>query len=195
MKKTILLLAISFAISHTFAQQWTNAQLESANTGAAEYKLTAAEKETILYLNLCRLYPSEFVTKVLATYTGIPGVIDQQFEKYKKSLSDKLSTLQPMPPLVMDELLYDDAKCYGNEIATNDRKPHQRVDCIKRDYAECLYWGKGEGKHIALQWLIDSGIENLGHRNICLAPAFIKIGVKVNPHPEYGHCAVAEFSR
>jgi len=46
-----------------------------------------------------------------------------------------------------------------------------------------------------MQWLIDSGIESLGHRKICLQPAYKKIGIKVNPHFEYGHCAVAEFDK
>lgn len=181
--------------NHCMSQQWTKEQLQAANTGAGEYQLTDAEKEVILYINLCRLYPVAFAENELSIYKGLPGIDDSNFSKYKASLAGTLATMQPCMALKPDELLYDDAKCYGNEISKNQRKPHERIDCIKRNYAECIYYGSGEGKHIALQWLIDSGIETLGHRRICLLPAHHKIGIKVNPHFEYGHCSVAEFSK
>lgn len=187
-----LLLLLS---ASSYGQQWTPEQLQKANTAADEYKLSAAEKEVILYINLCRLYPATFAKNELQPYNGVPGVEDNNFTAYKASLAKELSAMQPVQALKPDELLYDDAKCYGNEISKNERKPHQRIDCLKRNYAECLYYGSGEGKHIAMQWLIDSGVENLGHRKICLLPAYKKIGVKVNTHFEYGHCAVAEFDK
>ncbi len=183
-----------FACS-TFGQQWTAVQLQKANTAGDEYKLTNAEKEVILYINLCRLYPAIFAEKELKEYKGIPGIEDKNFTAYKATLLQQLATMQACHALIPDELLYDDAKCYGNEISKNERKPHQRIDCLKRNYAECLYYGSGEGKHIAMQWLIDSGIENVGHRKICLLPAHHKIGVKINTHFDFGHCAVAELDK
>jgi len=178
-----------------YCQQWNDEQLKKANTAADEYRLNEAEKKVILYINLCRLYPAAFAENELKAYEGVPGVEDKNFKTYKASLATDLATRQPAKALNPDELLYDDAQCYGREISTNERKPHQRIDCLKRGYAECIYYGSGDGKHIAMQWLIDSGIESLGHRRICLLPVHHKIGIKVNTHYEYGHCAVAEFAQ
>jgi hypothetical protein len=195
MKLIITVCILLLCAGDTVCQQWTDEQLQKANTAADEYPLNDAEKEVILYINLCRLYPSAFAEIELKDYEGIPGIEDKNFATFKASLAKDLATRQPFQPLKLDELLYDDAKCYGKEISANERKPHQRMDCIKRSYAECIYYGSGEGKHIALQWLIDSGIETLGHRRICLLPVHHKIGIKINTHYKYGHCAVAEFAQ
>lgn len=193
--KTFLVICLFVSNANLiFCQTWTTEQLQKANTAADEYVLTDAEKEAVLYINLCRLYPVEFAEKELPAYKGIPGVQDKNFINYKASLAKELATKKPVTALKPDELLYDDAKCYGNEISKNKRKPHERINCIKRNYAECIYLGNGEGKHIAMQWLIDSGVESLGHRKICLAAGYHKIGIKINPHFEYPSCAVAEFA-
>lgn len=193
--KTMLTICLLLCTMNIFCQPWTDEQLQKAGTAADEYILTDAEKEIILYINLCRLYPAEFAEKELKDYKGIPGIEDKNFTTYKASLAKELGARQPCAALKFDELLFDDAKCYANEISKNKLKPHERINCLKRDYAESVYYGNGEGKHIAMQWLIDSGVESLGHRRMCLLPAYRKIGIKVNPHFEYPYCAVAEFSK
>lgn len=194
MKFTLITL-LSFLYSSASFCQWTEEQLQKANTAADEYILSDTEKEVIKYINLCRLYPAAFAETELKNYTGMPGIEDKNFITYKESLTKELATKPATLPLKFDELLFDDAKCYGNEISKNKRKPHERIDCINRNYAECIYYGSGVAKHIAMQWLIDSGVASLGHRKTCLLPAYKKMGIKVNPHFEYGNCAVAEFSR
>lgn len=194
--KTFLVTCIILLGANTvFCQTWTAEQLQKANTAAYEYVLSDAEKEVILYINLCRLYPTEFAEKELKDYKGIPGIEDKNFTTYKASLAKELASKKACQALKPDELLQDDAKCYGNELAKNKRKPHERINCIKRSYSESVYFGNGEGKHIALQWLIDSGIESLGHRSMCLLPVHHKIGIKVNEHFEFPSCAVAEFAQ
>lgn len=195
MKQLVSILILCVAWITGFTQQWTPEQLQKANTAIDEYMLSDTEKEVIQYINLCRLYPAEFAEKELKNYAGVPGVQDKNFSTYKASLAKDLKSRPACSVLMPDELLYDDAKCYGNEVSKNKIKPHQRLHCIKRNYAECIYYGRGEAKHIAMQWLIDSGIESLGHRKICLQPAYKKIGIKVNPHFEFSNCAVAEFDR
>lgn len=177
------------------AQQWTALQLKEANTAADEYILTDTERAVIKYINLCRLYPVAFAELELKDYKGLPNIEDNNFAAYKETLVKELATKQPVAALQFDELVYDDAKCYGNEISKNKRKPHERIDCIKRNYAECIYYGSGEAKHIAMQWLIDSGVTSLGHRKTCLSPLYRKAGIKVNTHFEYGHCAVLELTK
>lgn len=193
MKLIAVILTFFFYCKPLFSQQWTAAQLQEANTAADEYILSDTEKDVIKYINLCRLYPAAFAELELKDYKGLPNIKDNNFAAYKETLVKELATKQPVPALQFDELVYDDAKCYGNEISKNKRKPHERVDCIKRNYAECIYYGSGEAKHIAMQWLIDSGVSSLGHRKTCLSPLYRKTGIKINTHFEYGHCAVMEL--
>ena len=120
---------------------------------------------------------------------------DKNFITYKNSLVKELSTKLACNALMPDDLLYEDAKCYGNEISKNKRRPHERINCLTRNYGECIYFGSGEAKHIALQWLIDSGVESLAHRRMCLLPAYRKAGIKVNTHFEYAYCSVLELGK
>lgn len=194
--KTMITITVLFLLTiPVFCQQWTAEQLQKANTFFDEYRQTDTEKEVIKYINLCRLYPSDFAAIELKNYEGVPGVEDRNFSQYKNSLIKELANLQPGKALVPDDLLYDDAKCYGNEISTNKRKPHERINCLKRNYGECIYYGSGDARHIALQWLIDSGVESLAHRRMCLLPAYRKAGIKVNTHFEYAFCTVLELGK
>jgi hypothetical protein len=64
MKNTItvlctLVLFIQFSV--VSAQNWTTAQIEKANTAKNIEYLTTIEKECVLYINLCRLYPKDFL--------------------------------------------------------------------------------------------------------------------------------------
>lgn len=141
------------------------------------------------------MYPARFAAIEIKNYEGVPGVTDENFASYKKSLATDLATRQPCGALLPDDLLYDDARCYGDELSKNKRKPHERITCIKRNYGECLYFGSGVAKHIALQWLIDSGVPSLAHRRLCLQPTYRKAGIKVNPHFEYNFCSVLELGK
>lgn len=193
MKSLMLLVASFFVCLSCISQSWTKEQLDEADAGGMADWLSQPEKDAIKYINLCRLYPAEFAEKELKNYTGIPGLKDKNFTRFKAGLIKDLKKRKPCSTLELEEDLYDDAECYAEEIGNKKRKPHQRIDCKKKNYAECLYYGSGEGKHIAMQWLIDSGVANLGHRRICLNPAYSVTGIKVGPHYEYGNCAVGEF--
>ncbi|MBL0358000.1 MAG: hypothetical protein IPP72_14470 [Chitinophagaceae bacterium] len=124
---------------------------------------------------------------------GRAGVKDRNLAKYKASLLKELASRQPSEALVFDEALYDDAHCYATELSTHKRAAHQRINCEKSNYAECIFWGSGEGRIIALEWLVDSGIGTLGHRKNCLNPDYSITGIKIAQHYQFGHCAVGEF--
>lgn len=195
MKKLLITCTLLQFCIQSFSQEWTSEQLQKANTFFDEYRLSDTEKEVIRYINLCRLYPAEFASIELKNYEGIPTIEDKNFITYKNSLVKELSTKLACNALMPDDLLYEDAKCYGNEISKNKRKPHERINCLTRNYGECIYFGSGEAKHIALQWLIDSGVESLAHRRLCLLPAYRKAGIKVNTHFEYAYCSVLELGK
>ena len=192
--KTVFIFCLALLLSfQLFAQAWTSEQLDEANTAKVYEYLDTEEKEMVLYINLCRLYPKQFAVNEVKPYRGIRGIKYKGFAKYKTSLINKLNSMQPCDALEFDENMYDDAECYAKEISVNKRTLHQRKDCEKRKYAENLYFGNSDGKTIALEWLIDCGIANLGHRKNCLNKLYGGIGVKMDTHFEYGKCSVGEF--
>ena len=176
-----------------FSQEWTAAQLEEANTAKSVKYLTAAEKEVIQYINLCRLYPAEFASIEVKNYNGVPGIKDSSLKKYKASLLKDLANREPCDALEIDKTLNDDASCFANELSRSNRVGHERKDCEERQYAECLAFGNETARQVVLDWLIDSGVSSLGHRKNCLNSKYGKAGVSIASHKEYGKCAVAEF--
>ncbi len=193
MKRTFFVLLLSILSIPGFSQAWTVDQLDSANTAKDYEYLTTEEKAIVQYINLCRLYPKQFAVNEVKPYAGIKGIKYQGLAKYKASLIKELNSREPCDALEFDENMYDDAECYATEISKNKRKPHERRDCEKAKYSENVYFGTQNGRTIALEWLIDSGIVGVGHRKNCLNSSFGGIGIKTDSHFQYGKCAVAEF--
>jgi hypothetical protein len=192
--KSPLIISIFLLFSNILlAQAWTAKQLAAANTASTANYLTDIEKEVIQYLNLCRLYPSDFAKIEVRSYNGVPGIDDPSREKYKGSLLKDLVNRTPTEPLNVHELLSNDAKCFANELSKSNRVGHERKECKGRRYAECLAFGNQTGREIVMEWLIDSGVESLGHRRNCLNSRYTKTGISIAPHKEYKQCAVAEF--
>lgn len=189
----LILLAVSVS---SFSQSWTKSQLDKANTAKNIPYLTKAEKETIMYINLCRLFPKEFSELEVSPYQMDEDYEDSvllEFKKFKTSLQNDLLNRMGCKSLKFDKTLYLDAKCYSTEISKANRDGHDRINCKETNYAECISFGKKTGKDIALQLLVDASVESLGHRKVCLDKSYTKIGVSSNKHFESEFCAVAEF--
>lgn len=194
--KPVFLLILLTASVSSFSQSWSKSQFDEANTARDISYLTKSEKETIMYINLCRLFPKEFLELEVNPYQideDYGDSVVKEFKEFKRSLQSDLQTRTPCQSLKFERALFLDAKCYSREISKNDRNPHGRIDCKKNNYAECVSFGEETGKDIALQLLVDAGVASLGHREICLYKSFSKIGVSCNSHSEYKFCAVAEF--
>jgi uncharacterized protein YkwD len=186
---------LAFSVS-SFSQGWTKSQLDKANTAKNISYLTKTEKEAIMYINLCRLFPKEFSNLEVSQYQIDEEYQDSvlvEFEEFKNSLLNDLLTRKACKPLKFNRTLYLDAKCYSTEISKVNRSGHDRVFCKKTNYAECISFRQKTGKDIALQLLIDAGIKSLGHREICLDKSYTKIGISSNKHFEFEFCAVAEL--
>lgn len=193
-KKITLLLITTVSGLLAMAQNWTEAEWLSANTAKDAGMLTTAEKEIILYLNLCRLYPKKFAALEVKNYTPPAEYGDYlDHSPYQRSLLEELNTRQPVQALEFDIALYNQARCFAAELGNSGRAGHEHISCPEGNYAECLSFGMRTGKDIALQWLIDHDVESLGHRKICLSSSYHKIGVSVHAHKEWGTCAVAEI--
>lgn len=194
--KTFFLLILLTASVSAISQGWTKSQLAKANTAINIPYLTKTEKEAILYINLCRLFPKEFSELEVSQYQMNENYEDSvlmEFEQFKKSLQTDLLKRKACNALQFSRALYLDAKCYSTEISKVNRSGHDRRTCKKSNFAECISFGQRTGKDIAMQLLVDSEVKSLGHREICLDKSYTKIGLSSNIHFEYDFCAVAEL--
>lgn len=194
MKKYILVTAILLIGATAFTQEWTKEQINNANTATDIKYLSDVEKDAIMYINLARLYPKEFVKNELKDYYG-PTKYGNYLKgsKYLKSLIKELEDMEAVNALNFDKELYEYAKCFAKESGEKGIVGHERVKCAKGNFAECCSYGMETGKDIALQWLIDHDVPSLGHRKNCLNGSYTKIGLSVHTHKQYGHCAVADL--
>lgn len=192
MKKVSFLLAILFCALMVKAQRWSDYQLEAANTAADISYLTYEEKEAIKYINLARMYPSQFAENEVRNYRMPNGYVEVS-RSYLNSLITDLNRMNPVGALNFDANMYQYAKCFAKESGINGIVGHQRSSCSKGNFAENCSYGMQTGRDIAMQWLIDDGIESLGHRINCLNGSYTKIGLSIHPHTIYNVCAVADM--
>jgi uncharacterized protein YkwD len=176
------------------AQNWTTAQIEKANTAKNIEYLTTTEKECILYINLCRLYPKDFLKYEVVNYYGTEKYGDYvKNSSYRQSLMNLLNYMQPVDPLYFDNEAYKNAKCFAIEQGKAGTTGHTRIACKDGNYAECCSYGMDTGKDIVLQLLIDHDVPSLGHRVNCLNKAYTKVGVSVQKHINTDICAVIDM--
>jgi uncharacterized protein YkwD len=178
----------------SFSQSWTDEQMNAANTAADVSYLNQVEKETIMYINLARMYPHEFAQYEVQDYFGPENSGDYvKNSSYRQSLIEELKNKTAAQALQPDETIYNYAKCFATESGENGIVGHTRISCPSGLYAECCSYGMQTGKDIALQWLIDDNTPSLGHRINCMNPAYAKVGVSFHTHIKWRYCAVADF--
>jgi uncharacterized protein YkwD len=195
MKKYILLVFSCIVFTHAFAESWSAEQLANANTASAINYLTQAEKDAIMYINLARLFPKEFVKFELINYAAPIKFGDYlKNSSYKKSLQNELNKMKPIRAMVFDSVQYADAKCFAKDMGDRGIIGHQRKTCKASNYAECCSYGMETGKDIAMQWLIDHDVPGVGHRKNCLEKDYTKIAVCTHAHKKWQICAVAEMN-
>ncbi len=193
--KQLIFLLLLFVYSNINAQTWTAEQLNAANTAKEITYLNQQEKDAILYINLARLYPQQFVKFELENYIGTEEYGDYlKDSSFKKSLIRALNGGMPKAALKFDATLYENAKCFAKESGDAGTQGHVRKECPKGNYAECCSYGMRTGKDIAMQLLIDHDVSNLGHRKICLDGTYTIIGISTHEHIKWNTCAVLELS-
>jgi hypothetical protein len=181
--------------NNLYGQSWTTEQLNKANTAREIIYLNQAEKDAIMYINLARLYPQQFVTLELEKYLGTIEFGDYvEKSSYKKSLIRALNGAKPKAALKFDAALYENAKCFAKESGDAGTQGHVRKKCPKGNYSECCSYGMSTGKDIAMQLLIDHNVPDLGHRKICLDGSYSVIGACTHKHTKWATCAVLEFN-
>ena len=133
-----IFLVLFFVPYIAFGQKWSSTQINKANQGEHVNYLTDIEKETILYINLARLYPKDFVKNELREYSGPARYITIEESPYKKSLIKHLESASSIHALYFDESLYLSAKCFAEEQGRLGKTGHDRVNCKENNTAECI---------------------------------------------------------
>lgn len=180
-------LFLSFFLFATtvYGQAWTVEELAAANTFETVTVLTVVEKETMLYLNLARMYP--------AKYAKIELVNEDKTTNYYKSLIKTLNSMVPVSALTFDKKAFESATCFAKEQSISGEIGHDRKNCKSYFFGECCAYGSDTGREVIVQLLIDEGEESLGHRKICLSSAYSAVGIAFKTHKTYGFCCVLDF--
>ncbi|KYP13138.1 hypothetical protein, partial [Flavihumibacter sp. CACIAM 22H1] len=185
MKRFLLFFVLIAELVCPVSDVWTPEQIAAANTAVTHPELTKLEKETIMYLNLARLYPKQFAVIEVRDYWGTDNYPDYlKTSRYKQSLIDELIKREAVQPLYFDKVMYASAVCFSKESGRLGTVGHTRKQCTipKGVFAECCSYGMSTAKDIVLQLLIDDEIEGVGHRVICLDKKYSKIGVSISSH-------------
>ena len=194
MKAFLFFLFYCLAFYQSNAANWTPEQIKTASTANEISYLTQPERDAIMYINLARLYPKQFVQIELLKYEAPKKYGNYlQNSTFKKSLINQLNRQNALPAYVYDERLYADAKCYANEMGNSGEIGHKRQNCKENNFAECCSYGMETGLDIAMKWLIDHDVADCGHRKICLDLSYSKIAICIHPHKKWAVCAVAEI--
>ncbi|MCQ2235680.1 MAG: hypothetical protein MJZ18_01645 [Bacteroidales bacterium] len=191
-----MLIVLAVLSGSVFAQSWTQAEINSANTAADVAVLTKEEKDVILYMNLARMYPQKFARVEVEPYDG--GAMYGHYlvgSSYKASLLVELNRLTPLDPLYFDMSMYEYAKCWAMESGQLGITGHDRITCNKGNFAECCDYGATQDGRIAvLSLLIDHDVPSLGHRKCILNRDLGKAGPSIQPHKKYGYCCVIDYT-
>jgi len=174
--------------------EWTAEELAKANTAANVTAMTEQEREAVKYINLARLYPQKFAETEVADYYGDKEHgFRYRLSDYRLTLIAELMTMSPREALTFDNALLEDARCLAAEQSRNGEVGHLRHACKENHGAECCAYGYNVGRIIALQLLIDDGVEGVGHRSALLNAGLATVGVAINSHPSYQYCAIVDL--
>ena len=205
----ILCLILFISADHIYAQfywadlkrEFTKEQLAMANTAKKVTYMSNNEKKVIQYLNLARMFPSEFASfyKAYIMHGDSPfSYYGKQFKRkdyYCYSLYKDLLKLNNTPqlPLQPDPDLQVLARCWAKESGRTGKIGHNRKRCHKGYFAECCgyAWTTDPMYHVLLL-LVDKDVRSLGHREIMLG-SYQLVGCSLEDHKGYGKVLVLDF--
>lgn len=186
----ILLLTMQSLIGHPESNRWGTVEIAEANTGKNVTYLNEVEKETLLYLNLARLYPRKYAQIEVPRDMLFSRSEKAKWLLYRKSLLKTLNSMHPLQALQPDSLMTVNAKCFAKESSELGTVGHKRIQCTKENWEECCAYGSATGRQIVLSLLIDYNVPSLGHRYACLSEINTKAGLGFDNHPRYRYCLV-----
>lgn len=178
--------------------EFTQEELDKANTAKDATYLTDDEKLVIFYMNLARLDGAKFTDAYLADLKG-------SSKTYEKSLVEDLKKSKDKKMLIPNENLCKASRAHVNDIGPQGLVQHNSSDGTKTfdrvakyynggAMAENISFGYSDPLQIIRQLLIDEGNEKVGHRKNILGDAYTRVGVAIGEHSKYRNMCCQDFS-
>ncbi len=182
-----------------YHENWDRPEYLMADSAHTENYLTEREKKVFYYLNLARMNPPLFADTYVKDYMGEQGFRNYaDFDEKKNSLIRTLEHMGKLDPLQPNKTLFEAAKCHAISIGEKGLKTHDRsLSGCKipfGNFAENISYGKLDALEIVMSLLIDTNVNNLGHRKNMLNPDYKIMGVSIEPHKTDNEIAVMDFS-
>lgn len=150
--------------------------------------LTRTEQDIIHIINIMRLDPPAFASKIVKSYPERSGNPALRKSSYYTSLIRDLQAAKPLPILLPDEALFNFAQCHATNAGRTGYVGHNRsAPCEESSIygGECCQYGVEDPLGVVMELLIDQNIPSLGHRKILMS-GFTRIGLAMRPHKAYG---------
>jgi uncharacterized protein YkwD len=183
------------------AQTIDPAILESCNTGKNSPFLSESEKQVLLYTNLVRTHPKEFLKYYLPD--AAKSVRDEKTKEYA-SLVKELNTKTPLALLQPDPRLAKLAEEHASDMGKTGQTGHssskgKTFEQRMAKYPDLLIgencdYGYSDPLLIVTHLLIDSKVTSLGHRKNILDPNYKLLGLSIKPHKKWTSNCVMDFS-
>lgn len=199
---TLLLSTVSAAgqIDRLLDQFFSPAEMEYCNTAHQAEYMTVAEQQFLQYLNLARIYPAKFAEFYLAYLKEYDPDGLRKYKRRNRYYYGLYKDLTKLPEdhqtlLLPDPQMFQLAACWAKESGRRGKTGHKRRRCTDGYDAECCsYIGSQKAMDHLILLLVDEDIRDLGHRKVMLGK-YQGIGISIQPHKEYGYCAVLDFSK
>ena len=173
---------------NVISSKWTSWQINQAYPKNCD-GFEEEEINVIKIINLARLFPNQFLEFEIFDQ---PSKFNMN-SSYVSSLKNTLNTMVPVEKLEGSQKMKRLANCFVLEQGPKGETGHNRISCPDGFFGECCSYGLSNSLEIVLQLLIDEGISSLGHREICLDPKYLSVGVRIGNHKTYGSMTVLDF--
>lgn len=173
------------------------------NTAASADYLSAAEKETVLLINLLRHNSKLFWETLAAPYIAEHEIAE---DRYVKSLERDLHRTPRLKKLQPHRRLHQAASKHAQASGRSGTLGHtssagtfeQRLRPLADEFnflLENCDYGSSEAIDIVMNLLIDRGVPDVGHRKNILHKDINTIGVSIAPHKSYQANCVQVFGQ
>ena len=214
---SIFLLLIPASIKAQNTAAWSKEELKMANTAGNASYLTGEEKDIVIYMNLVRMDGERFFNtffqdfidehnEKMKQYSNYERLKISRTDSYYRSLEKDLKNIKLLPVFWPDEALSWVAKQHAKDLNRNNFAEHRSSDGrMPKDRIGKIYPNRSSGENLAFGFpsglgnvcmlLLDKGVPDLGHRKMILNTSYQlnTVGVSIQPHKTYRHCAVIDF--
>ncbi len=199
------------------SKQWSEDELEKANTAKGVDYLSIEEQQIIFYMNLIRMdgekffntYFKNFVkyhNQRMKQYNNYQELKINNYDRYYRGLEIDLKKVKNLGLFYPDETLTYIAMQHSKDMnkhnlaghaSSDGRSPQDRIAKYypNRAMAENLAFGFAKGLDNVCMLLLDKGVPDLGHRKNMLntTSGLNIVGVNIQRHPAYKYVVTIDF--